>query len=366
MLEKHPVIANTGKIIDLKQNFVGHKEVLKKNSVKANEKAREIQSVELIRIKKSTFRPLYFLSNRHLQTILANVVHPSFPSVTKQRLELDDGDFIDLLWSESRAPQTLLILHGLEGSIHSAYAKRILNYCNHAKIAAVFMHFRGCGGEQNRQLRGYHSGETGDLRRVIEHLKSNGVRDIALLGYSLGGNATLKYMGEAETDAAVRCATAISVPLRLDICADTMDRGFARVYQRTLLGRLIKKMHLKRHLMDDLDQKYPDPSNMINFRHFDDSFTAPIHGFDSAQDYYQKCSAKQFLCDIDKPTLIIQSRDDPFMNAEVLPEEHELSDSVTLELSAHGGHVGFIGGRLWPQPWLEKRIHRFLIEQHFI
>ncbi len=334
--------------------------------MKANEKAPEIQSLELTRIKKSAFKPLCYLTNRHLQTILANIVHPAVPAVTKQRLELEDGDFIDLLWSETRAPQTLLILHGLEGSIHSAYAKRILNYCNSQKIAAVFMHFRGCSGEPNRQLRGYHSGETSDLRRVIEHLKSNNIQKIAILGYSLGGNATLKYMGEAKTDATIHCAVAISVPLRLDICADTMDRGFAKIYQRTLLRRLINKMHLKHHLMNADKQHYPDPSNMRSFRHFDDAFTAPIHGYNSAQDYYQRCSAKQFLRDIEKPTLIIQSHDDPFMNPEVLPKENELSDTVTLELSAHGGHVGFIGGRLWPEPWLEKRIHRFLIEQHFI
>ena len=326
----------------------------------------EIQSVELTGIKKSEFIPLCYLGNHHLQTIMANIIRPPFPAVTKQRLELEDGDFIDLLWSETRAPQTLLILHGLEGSIHSAYAKRMLNYCNHHKIAAVFMHFRGCSGEPNRLLRGYHSGETADLQSVIAHLKSSGVCDIALLGYSLGGNATLKFMGEAKTDAAIRCATAVSVPLRLDICADTMDTGFAKIYQRTLLNRLIKKMHLKRDLMNGHNQCFPDPSKMQNFRQFDDYFTAPIHGFDSAQDYYQRCSARQFLSGIDKPTLIIQSRDDPFMTADVLPEKHELSDSVTLELSAHGGHVGFIGGRLWPQPWLENRIHRFLVEQQFI
>jgi predicted alpha/beta-fold hydrolase len=260
----------------------------------------------------------------------------------------------------------MLIMHGHDGSIRSAYAKRILNYCNHHKIAAVLMHFRGCSGEPNRQLRGYHSGETDDLRLVIDYLKSSGVQDIALLGYSLGGNATLKYMGEAETDASICCATAISVPLRLDICADTMDRGFAKIYQHTLLNRLIKKVHLKHHLMNGDRRQFPDPSKMRNFRHFDDHFTAPIHGFGNAQDYYQKCSSRQFLRAIDKPTLIIQSRDDPFMNPLVLPEEKELSESVTLELSASGGHVGFIGGRLWPQPWLERRVHRFLLEQHFI
>ena len=141
--------------------------------MKVSQKVDELQLVELTRIKESAFKPLFYLSNRHLQTILANIVHPSFPELTKQRLELDDGDFIDLLWSKTRAPQTLLILHGLEGSIHSAYAKRMLNYCNNHQIAAIFMHFRGCSGEPNRLLRGYHSGETDDLRRVIDHLKSN-------------------------------------------------------------------------------------------------------------------------------------------------------------------------------------------------
>jgi len=334
--------------------------------MQASQKSQKIQSVESNRIQKSTFKPLFYLSNPHLQTILSNIVHPPFPTVTAQRLELEDGDFLDLLWSETRAPQTLLILHGLEGSIRSAYAKRILNYCNRHKIAAILMHFRGCGGEPNRLLRGYHSGETGDLRFVIEHLKSSGISDIALLGYSLGGNVTLKYMGEAKTDAAIRCAIAVSVPMRLDICADTMDLGFARIYQRTLLGRLIKKIHLKRELIDRHDRIFPDPRKMHNFRLFDDAFTAPIHGFDSAEDYYQKCSSKQFLRGIDKPTLIIQSRDDPFMSAGVLPAENELSNAVTLELSKRGGHVGFIGGRLWPEFWLEKRFHNFLIEQRFV
>jgi len=334
--------------------------------MKASQKALELQSPGLTGIKKSAFSPIPCLRNRHLQTILANIVHPPFPVLRKQRLELDDGDFIDLLWSETRAPQTLLILHGLEGSIHSAYAKRMLNYCNHHKIAAIFMHFRGCSGEPNRLLRGYHSGETGDLRRVIDHLKSNGITDIALLGYSLGGNATLKYMGEAMTDIAIRCAIAVSVPLRLDICADTMNRGFARIYQHTLLNRLIRKMHLKRHLMDESERHFPDPARMRNFRHFDDYFTAPIHGFDNAVDYYQRCSSRQFLKTIDKPTLMIQSSDDPFMTPDVLPDKNELSESVTLELSARGGHVGFIAGSLWPRPWLENRIHRFLTEQLFI
>ncbi len=310
---------------------------------------------------------MWCLKNRHLQTILPSLIHPVSPRVDKERIELEDGDFIDLQWTPVRSAKTLLVLHGLEGSVHSAYAKRILNYCNAQQIAAVLMHFRGCSGEQNRLLRSYHSGETSDLQRVIKHLQSSGITSIALLGYSLGGNVTLKYMGETSTDPVIQCAIAVSAPMELDICADTMNRGFARIYQIALLRSLIKKLHLKRTLLNASDRYFPDPRSMRSFRQFDDSFTAPIHGFDNAEHYYESCSSRQFLAHIDKPTLIIHSRDDPFMTAEVLPREHELSASVKLELSSHGGHVGFLGDRkLYPSLWLQHRIHRFLRDQEFI
>ncbi|MFT5659062.1 MAG: putative alpha/beta-fold hydrolase, partial [Gammaproteobacteria bacterium] len=288
-------------------------------SVQASQKAREIQSAELIMIKQTTFNPAYYLRNRHLQTILPNIVHPPHPKLEKERLELDDGDFIDLLWGQTRSAQTLLILHGLEGSIHSCYAQRMLNYCNQNQIAAVFMHFRGCSGEPNRLLRSYHSGETNDLRQVIQHLKKMGIDQIALLGYSLGGNQVMKYMGEAETDAVIGCAIGVSVPLQLDICADTMDRGFAKLYQASLLRRLIAKIRLKKHLLEHSEIDFPDPTRLKNFRQFDDHFTAPIHGFDSGRDYYQKSSSRQFLSGIKKPTLLIHSYDDPFMTPKALP-----------------------------------------------
>ena len=317
-------------------------------------------------IKTTVFRPAWYLKNRHLQTILPNVIHPSYPTVEKERLELEDGDFIDLLWSATRGPQTLLILHGLEGSVHSPYAKRILNYCNHHQIAAVLMHFRGCSSEPNRLLRSYHSGETGDLRHVINHLKTKGIASIALLGYSLGGNVTLKYMGESETDAAVCAAIAVSVPFRLDVCATAMDRGFARIYQKTLLNRLVKKIRYKQQLFKLDPGQFPDPARMKNFWQFDDYFTAPIHGFENAKHYYRTASSRQFLFSINKPTLILHAHDDPFMTSDVLPGKDELSDSVTFELSNHGGHVGFVSDNgLLPGMWLQKRIHRFLLDQDF-
>ncbi len=318
-------------------------------------------------IKPRAFKPAWYLTNRHLQTILPNIVQPPIPVVEKQRVELDDGDFIDLLWSQARSPNTLLILHGLEGSLKSPYTRRILNYCNRHQIGAVLMYFRGCSGEPNRLLRSYHSGETGDVGQIIRHLKSQGITDIALLGYSLGGNVTLKYMGEAETDPAVRCAIAVSVPFRLDLCASTMDKGFAKVYQNTLIKRLIAKMEQKRHLFKKDSRQFPDPASMSNFWQFDDNFTAPIHGFESAEHYYQSASSRQYLKSIDKPTLVLHARDDPFMTTEVLPDADELSEKIALELSSYGGHVGFVGQRgLAPEMWLQNRVHRFLIDQEFI
>jgi predicted alpha/beta-fold hydrolase len=331
--------------------------------VQASQKVAKIQSEELTMIKQSTFRPAFFLRNRHLQTILPNIVHPQHPKLEKQRLELDDGDFIDLLWSQARSTQTLLILHGLEGSIHSSYAQRMLNYCNRHQIAAVFMHFRGCSGEPNRLLRSYHSGETGDLNQVIRHLKNKGMSDVALLGYSLGGNQVIKYMGEAEPDSVIRCAVGVSVPMSLSICTETMNRGFAKIYQTTLLRRLIAKVRQKKTLIERSELSFPDPTKMKSFRQFDDHFTAPVHGFKSADDYYKKSSSRQFLVNVNKPTLIVHAKDDPFMTPSVLPKADELSTSVTLELTPHGGHVGFIGSNYCvPTPWLETRIHSFLSE----
>lgn len=317
-------------------------------------------------INSTAFKPVWYLRNRHLQTIVPNIIHPPLPLLEKQRVELSDGDFIDLLWTQTRSPKTLLIMHGLEGSLRSPYARRILNYCHRHQIAAVFMHFRGCSGEPNRHLRSYHSGETGDLRQIIRHLKLNGVSEIALLGYSLGGNVTLKYMGESETDPAVQSAIAVSAPFRLDICSTSMNRGFAKIYQKSLLDRLVVKIRQKQHLIKESSLDFPNPADMRNFWEFDDHFTAPINGFDSAEHYYDCASSRQFLSGIDKPTLILHSRDDPFMTSEVIPEAGELSDSTTLELSNHGGHVGFIASDGFkPQAWLQNRIHQFLLDQGF-
>ncbi|MCP4128523.1 MAG: hydrolase [Gammaproteobacteria bacterium] len=316
-------------------------------------------------ITQSDFKPLWYLRNAHLQTIMANIVHPPFPQVRYETVALPDGDTLQLAHGRAHGPNTVLILHGLEGSLHSAYAQRLMNYLDRADIPAAFMFFRGCNGRPNNQVRSYHSGETADLKAVIRHLKQNGSERIALVGYSLGGNVTLKYMGEGATDDAISCATAISVPMRLDICAARMNEGFSKLYQHTLLRRLIQKVQQKQQLMHQAGFSC-DPKQMQTFVEFDDVYTAPIHGFNDATHYYQSCSSRQYLQGIKKPTLIIHSKDDPFMTPGAIPDGHELATEVTLELSPHGGHVGFItGGFLKPSYWLEPRIHRFLQKNFF-
>jgi predicted alpha/beta-fold hydrolase len=316
-------------------------------------------------IVESKFKPLWFLKNPHLQTLLANLIHPAFPQIHYETVTLADGDSLQLARGTTSGKHLVLILHGLEGSLKSSYAQRLVNSCNDQSIPVAFMFFRGCNGVPNNQLRSYHSGETGDLRAVIDYLKLQGIERIALIGYSLGGNVVLKYMGERKTDNAVVCASAISVPLLLDICASRMNRGFSRIYQYALLQRLIKKVQQKKSLLHAAG--YTTAAEKLkNFVQFDNTFTAPTHGFKDAQHYYQSCSSRQFLGSINKPTLVIHSRDDPFMTAAVIPSDKELSEQVTFELSAQGGHVGFISGhRFSPKFWLEPRILRFL-DQEFL
>jgi predicted alpha/beta-fold hydrolase len=316
----------------------------------------------------SDFSPPPWLKNPHAQTLIANLIHPPEPSVQRETLSLDDGDELEIAHGTAQGSDRVLILHGLEGSLRSPYAARIVNALNAAGIPASFLFHRGCNGRPNRLARSYHSGDTGDLRRVIRHLTSRGTERLALIGYSLGGNVTLKYLGEAPPDPAIHCAAAVSTPLLLDICARRMQRGFSRIYQKALLNRLKRKLAGKRDLLRRQGLEI-DPAMLQSFVAFDDAYTAPVHGFEHAEHYYRVSSARQYLRHIDRPTLILQARDDPFMTPEVLPDDEELSPLIRFELSDHGGHVGFIGGkgpmRLQPFFWLELRLLKWLREQRF-
>lgn len=309
------------------------------------------------------FRPTWWCRGPHAQTLWARLVrHAPKLSFWRERLELPDGDFLDLDWTENGSGPIVMVLHGLEGSSHSPYARGIMQAIERRGWRGVVMHFRGCSGEPNRLARSYHSGDTGDLIHVIDTLRRREPRAIlGIVGFSLGGNVLLKWLGQAGKDAPVRAAVAVSVPYVLQSASDRLNRGFSRLYQWQLMRSLRRTVAEKRKRIT-LPIEIQDLSSLKSFRDFDEYVTAPLHGFDGSNHYYTVSSSRQYLRGIAVPTLLLHARDDPFMTEKAIPRHNELSDSVTLEVSAHGGHVGFVGGT-WPwsaRYWLEDRIPEFL------
>jgi len=316
-------------------------------------------------IIQSSFKPAWWLRNRHAQTIWPSLVRIR-PKITlrRERLELPDGDFLDLDWTEDHNGPIVILLHGLEGNNNSHYAKTLLKHLDQNNFQAVMMYFRGCNGEVNRLPRAYHSGETGDINFVASQLTQRFPdRPVYAIGISLGGNVLLKWLGETGMDNPLDRAIAISVPFELAKAADQLNRPESKIYQRYLVNKLqnslrqrLAKMRLP---IDDVKAL-----SCKTIREYDELVTSPLHGFCNADDYYQKSSSRQYLSDITVPTLIIHSRDDPFMTKDVIPVEKELSPEITFELAGCGGHVGFITGAIpfKAQYWLEKRICVYLKE----
>ncbi len=321
----------------------------------------------------SDFRPPRWLSNPHLQTLWPTLTRRiALPPRRCERLTTPDGDFLELDWCGHRGP-LVLILHGLAGSSRSHYVLGLQWALLRQGWRSVALNFRGCGRQPNRTARCYHSGETGDLDWVYRHLRRLEPRTpIAAVGYSLGGNVLLKWLGERGDDLELFAACAVSVPLVLSRCADAMDRGFARLYRNRLLSELKTYMATKiRHLeelglADEADKlkALGDLSRRRSFREYDDRVIAKLYPFRDAEDYYRRCSSRRFLGHIRTPTLLIQSRDDPFMYPDVIPSPEETAPAVRLEITSRGGHVGFIAaGDRGIEYWLERRIPRFLRRQ---
>jgi predicted alpha/beta-fold hydrolase len=312
-------------------------------------------------IVDSDFRPAWWLRGAHAQTLWPVLFDRRRLrlEVRRERLELPDGDFLDLAWCGSEHGRTVVVLHGLEGSLNSHYAY-LLEALTDAGFHCCFMHFRGCSGELNRLPRSYHSGETSDLHTVLGHIADHGHPAFAVVGFSLGGNVLLKWLGEEGPAASVQTAVAVSVPFRLGDAAKRLERGASRIYQNYLLRSLRDKF--RRKFAEMPCPIAVDVDRLVTFYKFDDQVTAPLHGFRDVHHYYETASSLQFLKAIERPTLILHALDDPFMFPDTIPTEEDLSPSVRLELSAAGGHVGFIGGnRPWrAERWLDARIVEWL------
>lgn len=312
------------------------------------------------------FKPAWWLKNRHAQTIFPTFFRRGAKlDLHRERIELPDGDFADCDWvGRGRDAPTVVILHGLEGSIDSSYARGMMAAVEHVGWRGALLHFRGCSGEPNRLPIGYHSGFTADLDFFVNRLKTAEPEyPLITVGFSLGGNVLLKWLGECSDKAPVAAAVAVSVPFDLAVAADTIERGLSRVYNWYLL-RSMRKSVARKFRRIATPVPLPRMGSLKTFRQFDGAVTAPLHGFRDAADYYRRASSRQFLRAIRVPTLILQSADDP-LTGRSIPREDELSRSVTLEVSTCGGHVGFVDGR-WPWQagyWLEQRICDYL--RHF-
>jgi predicted alpha/beta-fold hydrolase len=315
------------------------------------------------------YRPAWFVPGRHLRTLWGKLVRrrPRVPtSVERWATPDDDVLLVHRLHGSSDRP-LLVLLHGLEGSPDSHYARGLLARAHALRWSAAAIVFRTCGGEMNETRRFYHSGETTDLDFVIHRLTSELPRmPIVLAGFSLGGNVLLKWLGErgSAVPPQVRAAAAVSVPFDLARGSRYINRGFARLYEQHFLRTLVRKAVVKR-------RRFPDVAPEVDFAalrtmwDFDDAVTAPVHGFRDATDYYERSSSLRWLDRIRTPTLLLSASDDPFLPREVLDEVRAVArenDALCCEFFEQGGHVGFIAGNLpWrPLYWAEWRVTEFL------
>lgn len=287
-----------------------------------------------------------------------------------ERWDTPDGDVLDVVRLDGVGPGAprLVILHGLEGTAQSHYARGTLAEAARRGWGADLMLFRSCGGTLNRTRRFYHSGDTGDLALVVDRVADEYPRaPLLYAGYSLGGNVLLKWLGERgpALPARARAAAVVSVPFDLARGAKHIHRGFARVYEASFLRSLKRKTYGKLAAFPDLADRDALAAARSIYA-FDDAVTAPVHGFADAADYYARSSALGYLAEIRLPTLLLSAADDPFLPAAVFDEVRAIArttPALTLELVPHGGHVGFVMGPPWrPFYYAEWRVAEFLAQ----
>jgi predicted alpha/beta-fold hydrolase len=308
----------------------------------------------------SRYRAPAFLSGGHLQTI-----HPAvcrrvpFVTTRRERLELTDGDFLDLDWAEDGRDRLAILSHGLEASSRAAYIQGMARALRERDWDVLAWNCRGCGGEPNRLPRAYHSGASDDLHEVVRHaLAVHPAGKIDLIGFSLGGNMTLKYLGERELPERLHRAVAFSVPCDLACSSARLGEAANRIYMERFLRSLRAKIREK-HACFPGCIDLAGLRDVRDFRGFDDRFTAPLHGFRDAADYWARSSSRPFLPRIAIPSLLVNAANDPFLGPGCFPREEAVaSELFHLEIPDDGGHCGFSsGGR---ETWAEGRAAEFL------
>lgn len=309
----------------------------------------------------STYSPPAFLFNGHLETIYPALFRKvKLVSPRSFTIPTPDSDFLELDHYQQNNKQVLLISHGLEGNSKRAYVTGLAKHALSQHFDVIAWNFRGCGTQLNRQRRLYHSGATDDLATLVAYTRTLGYDSIYLSGFSLGGNLTLKYLGENPVpNNGIDGAVVFSVPLHLSSSCQKIAAPENILYSNRFLKSLKSRIKWKASQYPDIDISQID--TIKDLKAFDNTYTAPLHGFDGAEDYYSKCSAVFFLDSITTPTLILNALNDPFLSEACYPvEQVKSSKFVQLETPARGGHVGFATIGKNGVYWSEWRALEFL------
>lgn len=315
-------------------------------------------------IKSSTFLPPFYFRNNHLQTLYSATLRKvSGVGYSRERIQTPDNDFLDLDWSKVDSNKLAILSHGLEGSSRSSYIFGMTKALNAAGFDCLAWNYRGCSGEPNRTIKMYHSGATYDLDTICQHVdKFCDYQTVILIGFSLGANLTLLYLSEGRETLKKQLAAAVvfSAPCDLASSTRTMRKGLGKFYEKHFITSLKKKMLIKKQLFPEkIDLR--DFEKIRTFEEFDDRYIATIHGFESAKDYWEKCSSLNHLEKIKIPTLLVSALDDPILGEECYPFEiarnHEY---LFLETPRWGGHNGFLDRTKSQIIWSERRLLEFL------
>lgn len=333
------------------------------------------------------FRSPWWLPEGHTQTLWRRFSPQAKARQRRQRIELNDGDFIDVDWVDAedsltnRGRPIVLLLHGLSGCSQSSYILSLQRLLQIRGYTTVAMNFRGCSGEINRKARAYHSGCTEDLDEVFRALRDQcSGRSFVFAGFSLGANVLLKWLSEIGDEPGVLGAVAVSTPFSLVHCSEALNVGSGRIYGEYFRRRLINDLERKRRYfrqnarhegwqqelarLDELG----DVNRLRTLWDFDDQVTAPLHGFADAQDYYERCSSGPNLRAIVKPVRLIQSANDPIIPVTTLPTATELAEQTQMQLTKEGGHVGFtcVGAPLWLEEQVFASISQMSVQAQVI
>jgi len=316
-------------------------------------------------IQDTTFKPNIFLRNKHVNTLYRYFFSKIKVNFIRERMLTDDADFIDLDVSKVNSDKVVIVIHGLEGSSESNYIHTITELLNKNNYDVYAFNMRGCSGEPNNLLSSYHSGKTEDLLAIIQYIKlKKDYKQLHVVGYSLGGNLAIKFMGEFadKMPSLIKSAVGVSVPCDLKGSTIAIAKWDNTLYMKGFLKTLKEKTIEKIMRFPNANINKKKMLAAKNFFDFDNLVTAPIHGFKDAEDYWKQSSCKQFIKNIKHATLLITSKDDPFLTTSCMPiEEAKKHQYFTFLQTEYGGHIGFVRNfKMKKQRWLEYQIVDFI------